>query len=99
MDEYTPRSSGTGGLHSGPSMARVSDVSIAPCSKNAAICTQVGPVSIGSEHRVALQTMTTSDTRDVEASVAEVKRCADAGADLVRLTVQVYTPPVLVYVL
>jgi 4-hydroxy-3-methylbut-2-en-1-yl diphosphate synthase IspG/GcpE len=49
---------------------------------------QVGPVSIGSDHRIALQTMTTSDTRDVEASVAEVKRCADAGADLVRLTVQ-----------
>lgn len=53
------------------------------------MCTQVGKVKIGSDHRVALQTMTTSDTRDVEASVTEVKRCADAGADLVRLTVQV----------
>lgn len=32
--------------------------------------------------------MTTTDTKDVEGTVAQVKRCADAGADLVRLTVQ-----------
>jgi hypothetical protein len=51
-------------------------------------CLQIGNVSVGSKHKIALQTMTTSDTRDVEGTVAEVKRCADAGADLVRLTVQ-----------
>ena len=48
----------------------------------------VGPVPIGSEHPIAKQTMTTTDTRDVEASVAQIKKCADAGADIVRLTVQ-----------
>eukprot|EP01024_Parvocaulis_polyphysoides_P012080 TRINITY_DN14310_c0_g1_i11.p1 TRINITY_DN14310_c0_g1~~TRINITY_DN14310_c0_g1_i11.p1 ORF type:complete len:744 (-),score=153.62 TRINITY_DN14310_c0_g1_i11:169-2118(-) len=32
--------------------------------------------------------MTTTDTRDVAATVEQVKRCADAGADLVRITVQ-----------
>uniref|UniRef100_A0A7S0WSW2 4-hydroxy-3-methylbut-2-en-1-yl diphosphate synthase (ferredoxin), chloroplastic n=1 Tax=Pyramimonas obovata TaxID=1411642 RepID=A0A7S0WSW2_9CHLO len=48
----------------------------------------VGNVPIGSEHPIALQTMTTTDTRDVKATVEEVKRCADAGADLVRITVQ-----------
>lgn len=32
--------------------------------------------------------MTTTDTRDVAATVAQVKKCADAGADLVRITVQ-----------
>ena len=32
--------------------------------------------------------MTTTDTRDIEATVAQVKRCADAGADMVRITVQ-----------
>eukprot|EP00200_Dunaliella_tertiolecta_P003897 CAMPEP_0202345932 /NCGR_PEP_ID=MMETSP1126-20121109/4947_1 /ASSEMBLY_ACC=CAM_ASM_000457 /TAXON_ID=3047 /ORGANISM="Dunaliella tertiolecta, Strain CCMP1320" /LENGTH=729 /DNA_ID=CAMNT_0048937283 /DNA_START=35 /DNA_END=2224 /DNA_ORIENTATION=+ len=47
-----------------------------------------GKVPIGSDHRVALQTMTTTDTKDVEATVAQVKKCADAGADLVRITVQ-----------
>jgi (E)-4-hydroxy-3-methylbut-2-enyl-diphosphate synthase len=45
-------------------------------------------VLIGSEHPIALQTMTTTDTRDVAATVAQVKKCADAGADLVRITVQ-----------
>jgi len=32
--------------------------------------------------------MTTTDSRDVQATVDQVMRCADAGADLVRLTVQ-----------
>jgi len=49
---------------------------------------EVGPVKIGSEHPIALQTMTCSDTRDVKATVEEVMRCADAGADMVRITVQ-----------
>eukprot|EP00916_Digyalum_oweni_P012911 GHVL01021252.1.p1 GENE.GHVL01021252.1~~GHVL01021252.1.p1 ORF type:complete len:354 (+),score=42.40 GHVL01021252.1:72-1133(+) len=48
----------------------------------------VGKVGIGSEHKIAVQTMTTSDTRDVAASVDQVKRIADSGGDLVRLTVQ-----------
>jgi len=51
-----------------------------------------GPVTIGTDaatmNRIALQTMSTTDTRDVEASVAQILRCRDAGADLVRLTVQ-----------
>ena len=48
----------------------------------------VGKVPIGSEHPIARQTMTTTDTKDVEASVAQIKKCADNGADLIRLTVQ-----------
>ncbi|KAK9800350.1 hypothetical protein WJX73_008117 [Symbiochloris irregularis] len=48
----------------------------------------VGKVPIGSEHPVALQTMTTTDTRNIAATVEQVKRCADAGADIVRITVQ-----------
>eukprot|EP00210_Caulerpa_lentillifera_P008348 g7962.t1 len=49
---------------------------------------QIGKVPVGSDHPIALQTMTTTDTRDVEATVLQVKKCVDAGADLVRLTVQ-----------
>eukprot|EP00922_Rhytidocystis_sp_ex-Travisia-forbesii_P060189 GHVS01089201.1.p1 GENE.GHVS01089201.1~~GHVS01089201.1.p1 ORF type:complete len:837 (-),score=115.60 GHVS01089201.1:418-2661(-) len=48
----------------------------------------VGPVAMGSAHPIRCQTMTTTDTRDVDASVDQVIRCAKAGADLVRLTVQ-----------
>eukprot|EP00195_Chlamydomonas_chlamydogama_P017274 CAMPEP_0202902060 /NCGR_PEP_ID=MMETSP1392-20130828/16134_1 /ASSEMBLY_ACC=CAM_ASM_000868 /TAXON_ID=225041 /ORGANISM="Chlamydomonas chlamydogama, Strain SAG 11-48b" /LENGTH=702 /DNA_ID=CAMNT_0049588743 /DNA_START=163 /DNA_END=2271 /DNA_ORIENTATION=+ len=48
----------------------------------------IGKVEVGSKHRVALQTMTTTDTRNVQATVDQVKKCADAGADIVRITVQ-----------
>lgn len=49
---------------------------------------QAGNVLIGGDHPLVLQTMTTTDTRDVEGTVAQIKKCADAGADMVRLTVQ-----------
>mmetsp|Transcript_5782 Transcript_5782/g.18830 ORF Transcript_5782/g.18830 Transcript_5782/m.18830 type:complete len:739 (-) Transcript_5782:220-2436(-) len=49
---------------------------------------EVGPVKIGSEHPIACQTMSTTDTRDVAASVAQIERCVEQGANLVRLTVQ-----------
>lgn len=48
----------------------------------------IGKVPVGSDHRVALQTMTTTDTRNVQLTVDQVKKCADAGADIVRITVQ-----------
>ena len=48
----------------------------------------VGNVKIGSEHPIVKQTRPAPDTRDVEATVAEVIRCADAGAEMVRITVQ-----------
>lgn len=48
----------------------------------------IGPVPVGSEHPIARQTMTTTNTRDVTATVEQVMRCADAGADIVRITVQ-----------
>ena len=37
---------------------------------------------------LCLQTMTTTDTRNVAGTVEQVKRCADLGADIVRITVQ-----------
>lgn len=48
----------------------------------------VGNVAIGSEHPIRVQTMTTTDTKDVGATVEQVMRIADMGADLVRITVQ-----------
>ncbi|KAG2452668.1 hypothetical protein HYH02_002901 [Chlamydomonas schloesseri] len=48
----------------------------------------IGKVPVGSQHRIALQTMTTTDTRNVQLTVDQVKKCADAGADIVRITVQ-----------
>ncbi|GJN05013.1 hypothetical protein PR202_ga22607 [Eleusine coracana subsp. coracana] len=40
------------------------------------------------DHPIRIQTMTTSDTKDVAKTVEEVMRIADKGADIVRITVQ-----------
>ncbi|XP_045085859.1 4-hydroxy-3-methylbut-2-en-1-yl diphosphate synthase (ferredoxin), chloroplastic [Aegilops tauschii subsp. strangulata] len=48
----------------------------------------VGNVALGSDHPMRIQTMTTSDTKDVAKTVEEVMRIADKGADFVRITVQ-----------
>ncbi len=47
-----------------------------------------GRVKIGGNAPVAVQSMTSTTTTDIEASVAQIRRIADAGADLVRLTAQ-----------
>ena len=36
---------------------------------------QVGKVKVGSQHPIALQTMTTTDTRNVQATVDQVRFC------------------------
>ena len=48
---------------------------------------RTGIVEVGGGAPVALQTMTTSFTHDVEASVAEINRLHAAGADIVRVAV------------
>jgi (E)-4-hydroxy-3-methylbut-2-enyl-diphosphate synthase len=48
----------------------------------------VGHVGVGGNNPVRIQSMTTSSTRDVEATIAQAMRLADAGCEIVRLTVQ-----------
>ena len=47
-----------------------------------------GPIKFGSDHPIVRQTMATTDTANVEASIDQIMRCADKGFDLVRITVQ-----------
>lgn len=47
----------------------------------------VGNVPIGDGAPIAVQSMTNTDTCDVAATVAQVQRIADAGADIVRVSV------------
>ena len=47
----------------------------------------VGNVPIGGGAPVAVQTMTKTETADIEATLAQIKRVAEAGADLVRCAV------------
>ena len=47
----------------------------------------VGDVAIGGMNPIVVQSMTDTDTADVEATVSQVKLLADAGSELVRVTV------------
>ena len=49
---------------------------------------RVKDVEIGGENPIRLQSMTNTNTNDVEASVAQIERIVEAGADIVRLTAQ-----------
>lgn len=48
---------------------------------------QVGTVQIGGGAPISVQSMTVSKTHDVEATLAEIRRLAEAGADIVRVAV------------
>jgi (E)-4-hydroxy-3-methylbut-2-enyl-diphosphate synthase len=47
----------------------------------------VGGTSIGGDNPIRVQSMTTTDTFDVAATVAQIKRLEEAGCELVRVTV------------
>lgn len=50
--------------------------------------THVGSLDMGGDNPVRIQSMTTTNTNDTEASVAQAKRIIAAGGELVRLTTQ-----------
>ncbi|MBS8228726.1 flavodoxin-dependent (E)-4-hydroxy-3-methylbut-2-enyl-diphosphate synthase [Vannielia litorea] len=47
----------------------------------------VGKVPVGGGAPISVQTMTNTDTSDAKATIAQVQRCAEAGADIVRVSV------------
>ncbi|WP_339063250.1 flavodoxin-dependent (E)-4-hydroxy-3-methylbut-2-enyl-diphosphate synthase [Tepidibacillus marianensis] len=47
----------------------------------------VGNVRIGGQSDVVIQSMTTTDTRDIDATVAQIERLAEVGCQMVRLAV------------
>lgn len=48
----------------------------------------VGNVGVGGNNPVRIQSMTTSSTRDVDATVAQIIKLADVGCEIARVTVQ-----------
>ena len=46
----------------------------------------VGDVPVGSDHPVVVQSMINEDTLDIEAAVKGIRRLADAGSEIVRVT-------------
>lgn len=49
---------------------------------------KVGNVGVGGANPIRIQSMTTSSTRDVEATVGQIMKLADYGCEIARVTVQ-----------
>ncbi len=48
---------------------------------------KVGSVEIGGNAKISIQSMTNTDTQDIEATYKQIKSLSDAGCDIVRLAV------------
>ncbi len=48
---------------------------------------RVGSVYVGGDAPISVQSMTNTETCDVDATVAQIERCVDAGADIMRVSV------------
>ena len=55
--------------------------------RKSSVCNVAG-VKIGGDNPIVIQSMTNTNTNDIEGSVVQIERIVDAGADLVRLTAQ-----------
>ena len=48
---------------------------------------RIGTVTIGGNAPIVVQSMTKTDTRDIPATVAQIKELTDCGCDIVRIAV------------
>jgi (E)-4-hydroxy-3-methylbut-2-enyl-diphosphate synthase len=55
--------------------------------RRSTVAVRVGRVQVGGGAPVVVQSMTNTDTADIEATVAQVKQLAEVGSELVRITV------------
>src|SRR5688500_7445019 len=58
-----------------------------PTIRRSTVTVRVGGVPVGSGHPIVVQSMTNTDTADVESTVRQVAELARAGSELVRITV------------
>ena len=56
-------------------------------NRRRSVVARVGGVPIGGRQPIVVQSMTDTDTADIEATVAQVKLLAEAGSEIVRVTV------------
>jgi (E)-4-hydroxy-3-methylbut-2-enyl-diphosphate synthase len=56
-------------------------------SRRKSLAVKIGNVTVGGDAPIVVQSMTNTDTADVESTVAQVKALARAGSELVRVTV------------
>ena len=58
-----------------------------PIRRHPTVGVPVGDVTVGGDHPVVVQSMTNTDTADIEATVQQVLELAEAGSEIVRITV------------
>lgn len=58
-----------------------------PINRRDSVAVKVGDVTVGGKAPVVVQSMTNTDTADVEATYQQVKELHEAGSELVRITV------------
>ena len=58
-----------------------------PIKRRKSRAVKIGDVIIGGGFPIAIQSMTTTDTRDVDATVGQINQLFDAGCDIVRISV------------
>lgn len=56
--------------------------------KRHSVPVMVGKIGIGGSNPVRVQSMTNTDTADVDGTVKQIKELADAGSELVRMTIE-----------
>ncbi len=58
-----------------------------PATRRRAVSVLVGGVAVGGDNPVVVQSMTNTDTADIDSTIAQVAALARAGSELVRITV------------
>ncbi len=69
------------------SSAPMFPIAAGPAPRRRSIPVRVGAVTVGGEAPIVVQSMTNTDTADVNATVAQVSALARAGSEIVRITV------------
>src|SRR5207237_6903956 len=62
-------------------------ISMAAKPRRATAVVDIGGVKVGGNHPIVVQSMTNTDTEDVTSTVNQVMALANAGSELVRVTV------------
>lgn len=60
---------------------------MAEMERRKSVTVRVGHVPVGGAHPIVVQSMTNTDTADIAATVEQVRQLAEAGSELVRVTV------------
>jgi (E)-4-hydroxy-3-methylbut-2-enyl-diphosphate synthase len=68
-------------------VATTADIAAAPLARHKTVPVQVGNITVGGGAPIVVQSMTNTDTADVESTAQQVAALARAGSEIVRITV------------